>query len=151
MIVALVSFLLASLASSTPITSLPHKEALTATSTLSVDSTALWNPSQNYYKVGMTLHFSADPQAVWYDVNKKIETTADGYANVGVTMRYNVSNDNIMAMVCCMNNQMNNCANVGSNGQLLVVEAGFVSCFANDNPMTYGNNYGTIVTEISVV
>jgi hypothetical protein len=151
MFALLTSFLLVSSAFSTPITSLPHK-GTTATTTLTVDSTALWNPAaQNYYKAGVTLHFSADPQAVWYDVNKKIETTADGYANIGVTMRYNVSNDNIMTMVCCMNNQMNNCANVGSNGELLVTEAGFVSCFANDNPMTYGNNFGSIDTKIAVV
>lgn len=122
-------------------------------SSLTVDSTLLWNPARGVmYKKGMKLHFEADPQAVWYDVNKKIETTADGYPNIpGVVMRYNVSNDNIMAMICCMNNQMKNCENVGSKGDLLVTEDGYVSCFANDNSKTYGNNYGSIVTEITVV
>jgi hypothetical protein len=132
---------------STPITAVP----VITTNSLTVDSTLLWNPSKTYYKAGMKLHFEADPKAVWYDVNKKVETTADGYTNIGVTMRYNVSNDNIMAMICCMNNSMKNCANVGSNGDLSITEDGFVSCFANDNPATYGNNFGSIVTEISVV
>jgi hypothetical protein len=135
---------------STPITAVPVVTNSNANS-LTVDSKLLWNPSKTFYKSGMKLHFEADPQAVWYDVNKKIETTADGYTNIGVTMRYNVSNDNIMAMICCMNNSMKNCANVGSNGDLLLTEDGFVSCFANDNPATYGNNFGSIVTEISVV
>ncbi len=118
---------------------------------LPVDSKLLWNPLKSTsFPIGSKLLFVSDPTDVWYDVNMKIQTTADGYPNVGVTMRYNVSNDNIMAMICCMNNVIKNCANVGSKGELLVTDAGYISCFANDNPNTYGNNNGTIVTTVTL-
>ena len=66
-------------------------------------------------------------------------------------LRYNVSEPNIMTMVCCMNNEISLCANVGIRGQFVVPQSGFVSCFANDNENTYGNNIGSIDAEISAV
>lgn len=123
-----------------------------STYSLSVNSTLLWNPLKIItFQIGTKLLFSSNPKEYWYDLNHTIETTANGYKNIAnVTMRYNITNDNIMSMICCMNNLFNNCENVGIKGELLVKEEGFISCFANDNPYTYGNNDGSIVTVITV-
>lgn len=119
---------------------------------LEVNSKLLWNSLNSiYFNSNTILFINTSLTSFWYDLNNNIKVNSYGYPNIpNIKLRYNESNDNIMSMICCMNNQFNNCKNIGIKNTFKVNENGFLSCFANDNLYTYGNNEGSIIAEINI-
>jgi hypothetical protein len=119
---------------------------------IDVVSTKKWNAGKSVYKSGDKLAIVADDGATWQDVDGKVTTSARGYPNaVKISLRYSTDNANIMVLICCMNNNLDSCKNIGVNSIYTVPENGVLSCFANDNDKTYGNNIGTIPITVTQV
>ena len=108
-----------------------------------VDSRFFWTNSSRTYDSGETLYLKVIPtNQTWHDWY--IETDAEGYTNYfNVKLRY--QRGNIFALICCVQGAMDTCAYIGKENVFQVTKtAGYLSCFANDNPYMYWNNRGSI-------
>eukprot|EP01038_Epipyxis_sp_PR26KG_P010301 gene10301-13847_t len=115
---------------------------------LRVDSKEKWNNSVEKYEKGQTILIEAKGNQIWIDWY--IKTDANGYSNTfGVPLRYMTNKANLFTLVCCVNQDINTCENIGKGNAMIVQETGFLSCFANDNDFFYWNNKGSIDFDIS--
>lgn len=109
-----------------------------------------WNDTGLTVERGVRYHFSADGQ--WCDAG--ISSSAAGYSSPNFIMRWaegwrRAPQENWFALICAVDRDKSHLVAVlKEGGDHSFPASGELSCFANDAPLFYWNNSGTVMMTV---
>jgi hypothetical protein len=115
------------------------------TVTVPIDSRLKWNDTGVLLRAGARYEFSAT--GTWHD--RQYATDADGYPSSTLLLKLaeplrRVRSANWFTLIGAIDRDERSAFRMGSKGVFSAAKDGQLTCFANDTPLTYGNNSGSV-------